>query len=448
MLAPGDVISESEKRRALELALNSKVFARSSQLRNFLRYVCEAEIEGRAEDLKEYALGVSALGRSPDYSPSADSCVRTRAYELRNKLRLLYELEAEKVSIQIEIRKGGYAPQFVRTGNAVATPEPPVAPPAPELPASPIAVPIALPSRPVWWPLLAASLLAGSLLTLLAVRLFSPPSREARAADMAASPELSMFWKPFLDSGVPLLVSYDTRLFLQAEPSGLIVRDAQSNQMSDVPSSATLNHLRQQMGFTGLSEVRDYADAGAVNAIFLLTQMLTARQRPVALKRSLALGWDDIWNSNVVFVGRPNLHPGVKFALEGGDFVDTIDRIRNLHPRAGELPEYVAGGSHGGGEKFALISEFPGPQPGHHMLILGGAGSEYGWALAEYVTNPSHVADLISHLRTPSGALPEAFQVLIQATFESNVPIRIRYVTHHPLAVVGRTRTGHTETRP
>ena len=30
-----------------------------------------------------------------------------------------------------------------------------------------------------------------------------------------------------------------------------------------------------------------------------------------------------------------------------------------------------------------------------------------------------------------SGDRPGAFQVLIEATFESNVPINIRYVTHH-----------------
>lgn len=82
-----ELISADEKRQALERVVASRTFSRSDQLRNFLRYICEAEFEGRARELNEYALGVSVLGRPADYSPTEDSCVRTRAYELRNKLK-------------------------------------------------------------------------------------------------------------------------------------------------------------------------------------------------------------------------------------------------------------------------------------------------------------------------------------------------------------------------
>jgi hypothetical protein len=55
------------------------------------------------------------------------------------------------------------------------------------------------------------------------------------------------------------------------------------------------------------------------------------------------------------------------------------------------------------------------------------------WALAECVTNPGHVAELLSHLRTPAGDHAEQFQVVIRATFQDNVPVDIRYVTHRVL---------------
>src|SRR5262249_25586695 len=103
---------------ALERVLASQTFGRSGQLRSFLRYVCEAEFEGRAQELNEYILGVSVLGRPADYSPAEDSCVRTRAYELRNKLRSYYLLESPEEHIQISIRKGAYAPQFQRLSEA------------------------------------------------------------------------------------------------------------------------------------------------------------------------------------------------------------------------------------------------------------------------------------------------------------------------------------------
>jgi hypothetical protein len=46
------------------------------------------------------------------------------------------------------------------------------------------------------------------------------------------------------------------------------------------------------------------------------------------------------------------------------------------------------------------------------------------------VTNPIHVKEIVSHIRLPSGECPPAYQVVVQMTFESYVPVKIRYVTH------------------
>src|SRR6185436_11731726 len=95
------VVSDDEKRQALARVLASRTFSRSDQLRAFLRYVCEAAFEGRAHELNEYALGVSVLGRREGYSPAEDSGVRSRAYELRNKLKSYYSDEAPDDPIRI-----------------------------------------------------------------------------------------------------------------------------------------------------------------------------------------------------------------------------------------------------------------------------------------------------------------------------------------------------------
>jgi hypothetical protein len=84
---PPDPIPVEERRQALERVLASRTFSRSERLPALRRYVCEAELEGRAQQINEYAPGVSVLGRPPEYSPAGDSSVRTRAYQLRNKLR-------------------------------------------------------------------------------------------------------------------------------------------------------------------------------------------------------------------------------------------------------------------------------------------------------------------------------------------------------------------------
>src|ERR1700730_11231294 len=106
-------VSESEKRAALAAVLASESFARSEQLRSFLSLVCEMEISGRAAELTEYLIGVNALGRPPDYSPLEDSSVRTRAYELRQRLNRFYSTENPDPAVRIELRKGSYAPEFI-----------------------------------------------------------------------------------------------------------------------------------------------------------------------------------------------------------------------------------------------------------------------------------------------------------------------------------------------
>ena len=100
-------------RQALEDVLASETFARSEQLRSFLRYVCERTLSGHGKDINEYSVATEALGKAADFSPGDDSSVRSRAYELRQKLQKYYELERPDAAIHIELPKGSYTPRFV-----------------------------------------------------------------------------------------------------------------------------------------------------------------------------------------------------------------------------------------------------------------------------------------------------------------------------------------------
>ncbi len=425
-------ISGDEKRQALERVLGSRAFARSDQLRAFLRFVCEAELAGRAQQLNEYALGVSVLGRPADYSPAEDSCVRSRAYELRNKLKTYYGTEAPDDPIEIQIDKGAYVPRFERRGRTEtsAPPEaessPPPAP-APDTTRASVTAPPARRARASFAALaIGAALAASGLALFLAARAPRPAATEVPAL---ATPEMRALWQPFLDSNVPLLISFEIRLFFYAPPTGLVVRDYQTNQPSEVARSKPLRDFQERTGAEELRPTYDYADFGAVHAGFLLGRLL---RRQVALKHSSSLGFQDLWNSNIVFIGKPNLNPTIRYALQGKDFVETEHGtgIRNLHPRPGEPELWTNAMTHGAGVKYALVTVLPGPQSGRRMLILSGAGAELMWALAESVTDPTRVRELMTPLLTPSGDAPPAFQVVVEATFEANVPVKIRFVSH------------------
>lgn len=418
-----EAVPLEEKRQALERVLSSRAFGRSERLRAFLRYVCEAEFEGRAQQINEYALGVSVLGRPPEYSPAEDSSVRTRAYELRNKLRVHYESEGADDPIQIEIDKGAYVPRFIRRDQAAA-------PAVAEADPSPPAATPRAPTRARAGVLVSSAvvLLAAVASVVLLTRSRPPVAARGLRPDLA-TPDLEALWKPFVDGDAPLIIAFETRLFFFAPATGLVVRDYLTNQPAEVAQSKPLRAFQERMGAPELQERLDYADYGAVHAAFLLGRLLG---RDVGLKHSSSLGWQDLWNSNIVFLGKPNLNPSIRTSLQGSDFAETEhgSGIRNLHPRPGEPEMYRNATTHGVGEKYGLVTVMPGPQPGRRMMILTSSAAELMWGLAEAVTSPAHVREIMAHVRLPSGECPPAFQVVIAGTFESNVPVKIRYVTH------------------
>src|SRR5918993_3028850 len=106
------MVCDAEKRAALEEVLHSVTFVRASQVRNFLRYICEMEFAGRAATLHEYLIGVEALGRPQAYSTEDDSSVRRRAYAMRQKLQEVYAKELIDARVRIEVPKGSYVPRF------------------------------------------------------------------------------------------------------------------------------------------------------------------------------------------------------------------------------------------------------------------------------------------------------------------------------------------------
>jgi hypothetical protein len=106
-------IQDSDKRAALEQVLTSATFVRATQVRNFLRYICEMELRGLGHTLHEYLIGVEALGRPNAYSTDEDSSVRRRAFALRRKLDEVYAHELAHARVRIVVPKGSYVPFFV-----------------------------------------------------------------------------------------------------------------------------------------------------------------------------------------------------------------------------------------------------------------------------------------------------------------------------------------------
>lgn len=113
------------EREELRLILASGLLARSPNLEKLLNYICERYWEGKPDQLKEYNLGVEALGRSPDFDPASNAIVRVEVHRLREKLKKFYENGGADHAIVIRLQPGGYVPQFIwrSEGQNVAGPQ-------------------------------------------------------------------------------------------------------------------------------------------------------------------------------------------------------------------------------------------------------------------------------------------------------------------------------------
>jgi hypothetical protein len=407
-------ITVAERRDTLEAVLGSRTFARSDRLRKLLRFLSEAEMEGRGNELNEYRIGVEALDRPEGYSTSEDSSVRSRIYELRQKLDRFYSEEAPHAELRIELNKGTHSVRFVR--------------------GRPRAGARLVGDRRVF-KMVGAGVLAG---VLIAFAVLSLGLRwRPLPAQPGWTPEMEAIWRPFLDRGTPIMISFETRLFVQLA-EGVYARDGEVNEMGQVESSQALMKMQRLFATPKLYENRYYNDFGSTQAVFLIARQLSARKPEIHLALSVDLTWNDIHGNHLILLGKADTDPQIRHFLAGTEFRQEGQRIRVVHPRQGEPSEYTVSteplGSPNWVEKYAVITVVPGPDPSKRVLILTATGSEIPWAAASYLTTPASAKNLVDHLRLPSGRLPDFYQVLVRAEFRGRQPTRTAYVTHRVLS--------------
>jgi Malectin domain len=101
------------EKQELAAFLASGALNRAPALANLLTYVCGKYFEGQAANLKEYNLGVDALGRPPEFDPKRDSIVRVEAHRLRKRLEEYYKGEGADHPFHIVLPQGQYVPKFI-----------------------------------------------------------------------------------------------------------------------------------------------------------------------------------------------------------------------------------------------------------------------------------------------------------------------------------------------
>jgi hypothetical protein len=428
-----------ESRAQVERILQSKVFRASEVLRHLFGYLAEKSLDGTADSLKEYTIGLDALGKPASFDPRQESVVRMHTARLRQKLAEYYRTEGVDDPIIVDMPKGGFRVTFEpRRPVAISLP-----PPMP----APIPVEIREPAR--GWRRREIVLVSALVIAVGCALFFMTRLRSVEQADGTSSsgtsanwtPALRELWEPLLSSGRRLVVCVATPLFVKLPGFG-VVREPSVNDWDDVPASKRLSSLEGALQ-AGMSEPSySYTEAGTATGAFVLGQFLAPRKQGVVITRANVLSWPEIAEDNVIFLGpATGVHQTEDIPTEAQLVLDPTG-VRNLSPRPGEaafMKDRPAEGGAEGGVSYALISRVPAMNGPGAILMLSGNQISSVMGGVQAFTNPGLAQMLVSRLRTGSGGIPKYFQVVLSVKAMDDVPVKINYVFHRELP----DRVGH-----
>jgi adenylate cyclase len=116
--------TDHEIRAQLERILGHREFQATDRMRDFLRFVVEETLAGRAHQLKGFTIATEVFGRDEDFDAAHDPVVRIQAGRLRRALERYYLVAGGGDPIHIDIPKGAYVPVFSSPETVATAGEP------------------------------------------------------------------------------------------------------------------------------------------------------------------------------------------------------------------------------------------------------------------------------------------------------------------------------------
>jgi len=437
-------IPKNEILEQTERILASRHFRSAKSLERFLRHVVEKKLCGEENSLKEYSIGLDVFQRGANYDPKSDAVVRVQATLLRKKLAAYYAEEGMNDPIIVDLPKGHYVASFhVRRGEMDGTSG---------ARATTLGV-RELRKADQWIQIarIAATFLVG-LFTAFAYQHWQGTttwaghsSQSDRRIEKGSSPGsmvTSPLWEKFLETGTSNILAYGTPQFFSS--NGIYFRDVRVNSTEEVRHQGELRALPRLMQ-RSLRPADIYTGVGETNGVYLVSQFFWGMSSSLKVARTQKVGWQDLKNSNIIFLSSMRFQTLAKQLPYPSDFVinpGVEGHVTNLHPLPGEESEYRRGTAAPGMEQaYSVITLWPGKLPNRRVMVLSGNTTWGTQAAAEYVTEAEHLRELntrlaeCNHQRKRSRHTP-FFQILIAAEVRDSQPLAVSYITHHDLDIL------------
>jgi len=425
-------LSASEKQVEVDSVLASETFARSEQLRSFLKYVCQMEMEGRAAELNEYLVGVEALGRPSSYSPAEDSSVRSRAWELRQKLLKHYSSQRTHSEVRIDLPRGGYAPQYLVRDQS---------PDQEERKSGDNAEPAALSktvtlshtiARYALMTVLAA--LAGALGVTGANHFWKSPLTDS------VDPVIRQAWGPLLAPGASDIIVMANGLYFIIRPEG--TPGGHDRRQFPVPPEV-YSEYRERRPLDPDTRLTMFTQEnvvlmGYINGLVTITGFLQQSNVSFYLSPERIVPTYAIRNRNAILFGAPQdsimisdvLRKGVfhfgyspkhDIVIQKGDasFDDApyyVSRIRDL---ANSFETYGV---------ITVMQSIGAESPETRTVVFSGITSVGAQAAAEFFASPAHMRDLRERFRKEGlNDFPPAYQVVLRCNARDTLLVSYEY---------------------
>jgi hypothetical protein len=430
--ARADTTAEAPPRNECELqvqrVLQSAGFHNASMLRQLLRYLAQKAFDPSAESLKEYTIGVEALGRPLDFDPKADPIVRVQIHRLRQKLKEYYDADGLHDGIVIEIPKGQYLPLFestsgmealaggksVSAGDAVLSNDQLV-----QRTVDSVDLEVGRSNKPVSR---AALIAVAVVIAVFTAGLWiggkwaplgaSKMSATGAKSDFAKSPDpVIAFWARYIGNDPTPVIAYPDAVFLLDNYNDLF---RFRRGPTDYRGAPVDSHLAEQFASNPALVARagqlyyenSYLGFGELKAVGMLSNLFGQMGYKPIVKPSREITVDDLTQHNVIMLGSSSQNVAVAQLSGLGDFSFKDPDIRleqwrgvvvNAHPRPNEASTYHTERDPNTqvlSADYSLITIQPGIVPGRFIADFGGLDTTGSEGAIFYATSRPGVDEL------------------------------------------------------
>jgi len=394
----------------LDRVLASRFFKNSQRSRQFLEYIVNCKLDGRADDLKERTIGTEVFHRPPDYSTGEDPVVRVQAGEVRRRLEQFYQSDDGQPAVRIELATGSYAPHFhPRAPHVTAQPETPS-------PTQTRSTQMLRKRTAVFLGLICL------IAAILAVSWWARAHEENQRISVT-----NQFWGPALASQQPVLLCLAKPVFYR--PSLELYR-AYSNShpgtfQTEVERSNRALPLdpKTKIDWGQLSPYPDYGVAvGDVEAVVKVSGLLGSLAKPIQIRIGDRYTVEDLRSSPSALIGAFNnkwtmqITHGLYF-----EFVESADGALSIHENSpgGQVWQVVYGKSNEMKRDFALVARLLDSNNGQFTIVAAGITGSGTQAAGEFVSKPEILEKALKSV--PAGWQNKNVEFVLQTDLTDSV---------------------------